>query len=102
MQTSQLAENDNFADIFGLQALVLVTADDKQLVLSSCFEQMTPHWDGTRQLGGADDADDNQHADDDVLTMMMLTMLIMKMLTMLIMKMLMIPQLTQMIGRLYL
>ena len=63
---------------------------------------MTPHWDGTRQLGGADDADDNQHADDDVLTMMMLTMLIMKMLTMLIMKMLMIPQLTQMIGRLYL
>ena len=53
---------------------------------------MTPHWDGTRQLGGADDADDNQHADDDVLTMMMLTMLIMKML--------MIAQLTQMIGRL--
>ena len=64
MQTSQLAENDNFADIFGLQALVLVTADDKQLVLSSCLEQMTPHWDGTRQLGGADDADDNEVADD--------------------------------------
>ena len=25
---------------------------------------MTPHWDGTRQLGGADDADDNEVADD--------------------------------------
>ena len=25
---------------------------------------MTPHWDGTRQLGGADNADDNEVADD--------------------------------------
>ena len=25
---------------------------------------MTPHWDGTRQLGGTDDADDNEVADD--------------------------------------
>ena len=25
---------------------------------------MTPHWDGTRQLGGADYADDNEVADD--------------------------------------
>ena len=33
-------------------------------MLSSCLEQMTPHWDGTRQLGGADDADDNEVPDD--------------------------------------
>ena len=25
---------------------------------------MAPHWDGTRQLGGADDTDDNEVADD--------------------------------------
>ena len=53
---------------------------------------MAPHWDGTRQLGGADDADDNEDADDPsadtddwLLVLMMLILMTMLMLLMALM-----------------